>query len=102
MYNCILICSYLLDNEINPEEIGIITWTENDESLESKKPFMAVYLKSNTGGNQFLSPPVKKLTRKRRKENIENRSNKSNPFKCKIFKVLYFFVKAHNYLNNIF
>lgn len=79
----------LLDNEINPEEIGMVTWTDKHELLDMKKPFMAVYLKSKIGGNRVVTPPLKKHNRQRRKEYIGNSSNNSNPLQCMIFNFFF-------------
>jgi len=75
---------HALDNEsreIKPEEIGIITCADNRQLFsETKKPFMAVYLKSKNGGNIASNPFFQKHRRRRRKTFENSSSSKPNPF----------------------
>jgi len=111
--NC-FIC--LLDHEIKPEEIGMVTWADKHQLSEAKKPFMAVYLKSRNGGNIVGGPSLQKHYRRRRRKTIESSYN-SNPFQSKpgyyitsgsdhpetqfFVTVLYGFIKMSVYLNQI-
>lgn len=77
----VLILYQLLDHEIKPEEIGMVTWADKHQS-EAKKPFMAVYLKSRNGGSIVGGPSLQKHYRRRRRKTIESSFN-SNPFLSK-------------------
>lgn len=72
----------LLDHEIKPEEIGMVTWADKHQISEAKKPFMAVYLKSRNGGNIVGGPSLQKHYRRRRRKTIESSYN-SHPFQSK-------------------
>ena len=72
----------MLDHEVKPEEIGMVTWANKNQLSESKKPFMAVYLKSRNDGVIIGSPSLQKHYRRRRKT-IESSSN-TNPLQSKI------------------
>lgn len=69
----------LLDYEIKPEDIGLVTWADKHQLSEAKKPFMVVYLKSRNGGNIIGGPSIQKHYRRRRRKTIESSFN-SNPF----------------------
>lgn len=82
---CLVILFYLfivLDHEVKPEEIGMVTWADKHQLSEAKKPFMAVYLKSKNGGNIVDDQSFKKRFRRRRRKTIEKSYN-SNPFQSK-------------------
>lgn len=76
------ICTYfyliLLDYEIKPEDIGLVTWADKHQLTEAKKPFMVVYLKSRNGGNIIGGSSFQKHYRRRRRKTIESSFN-SNP-----------------------
>lgn len=80
----------ILDHEIKPEEIGMVTWADKHQLSEAKKPFMAVYLKSRNGGNIVGGPSLQKHYRRRRRKTIESSFN-SNPFQSKYIITICFY-----------
>lgn len=68
----------MLDHEIKPEDIGMVTWADKHQFSEAKKPFMAVYLKSKNGGNKVTALSIQKHYRRKRRKTIES-SYISNP-----------------------
>jgi len=87
----------LLDHEIKPEDIGMITWAKKHQLSESKKPFMAVYLKSKNGGNIVTDPSLQKHRRKRQKLLESSSLNfHANPFQGIIY-ILFVYLYVINY-----
>lgn len=68
----------------------MVTWEDKLQSSESKKPFIAVYLKSKNGGNIVTDPLLQKNYRRRRRKTLENSSSlKLNPFQSMICIYIY-------------
>lgn len=87
IFKLLTMLNILLDHEIKPEEIGMITWTDKHQISESKKPFMAVYLKSRNGGNVVGVSSLQKHYRRRRRKTIEASFN-TNPLQSNYDKYI--------------